>query len=59
MADDGLPADLRARVEAGVAERNAQRASERFFACPICGQAVDRENFRAVLHHDEKPHQPL
>lgn len=58
MADDGLPADLRARVEAGAAELKAQREQDRFFVCSVCGQRVDREDFRAVLYHDEKPHQP-
>jgi hypothetical protein len=58
MADDGLPADLHDRVEATMAERKAQRDHDRFFSCPVCGQRVDREDFRAVLYHDEKPHQP-
>lgn len=59
MADDGLPADLRERIETRLAERRAQRDHDRFFVCAICGQRVDREDFRAVLHHDEEPHKPL
>jgi hypothetical protein len=56
MADDGLPNDLRDRVEATMAERRALREQDRFFTCPVCSQNVDREDFRAVLHHDDKPH---
>lgn len=50
---------MRDRVEATMAERKAQRDHDRFFSCAVCGQRVDREDFRAVLYHDEKPHQPL
>jgi hypothetical protein len=59
MADDGLPIDLRDRVEAELAERQASREVDRFFCCPVCGQSVDRQDFRAVLHHDASPHKPL
>jgi len=59
MADDGLPIDLRDRVEAELAERQALREIDRFFSCPVCGQSVDRQDFRAVLHHDASPHKPL
>jgi len=59
MADDGLPADLHERVEATMAERKVQRDHDRFFVCPVCAQRVDRNDFRAVLYHDEKPHTQL
>ena len=35
-----------------------KRAPDRFFACKVCGQSVDRLNLEAVFHHDDKPHLP-
>jgi len=59
MADDGLPADLRERVETAISEQQELRERDRYFECPVCSQRVDRQDFRAVLHHDERPHGPL
>ena len=33
-------------------------ASEHYFACPACGQAVDRRNLDEVLYHAQDGHRP-
>ena len=39
----------------------AQPASElgHFYLCKACGQPVDKRDLGAVLHHDERGHEPL
>ncbi|ESY49582.1 hypothetical protein X744_32215 [Mesorhizobium sp. LNJC372A00] len=32
---------------------------EHFHACPICGQQVDRHDFRQVMWHEQPDHEPL
>ena len=33
--------------------------AEHFYACPVCGQAVDKRDLFAVLHHEQEEHEPL
>ncbi len=30
-----------------------------FYACPACGQPVDKRDLAAVMHHEEVGHAPL
>ncbi|MER9625076.1 hypothetical protein NKI98_27170 [Mesorhizobium sp. M0222] len=32
---------------------------EHFHVCPICGQQVDRRDFRQVMWHEQPDHEPL
>jgi hypothetical protein len=33
--------------------------AEHFFTCAACGQAVDKRDLFAVLHHELEGHEPL
>jgi hypothetical protein len=33
--------------------------SEHFYICEACGQAVDKRDLHAVLHHEAEGHEPL
>jgi hypothetical protein len=33
--------------------------ADHFYACTACGQAVDKRDLGAVLHHEEPGHAPL
>jgi hypothetical protein len=33
--------------------------SEHFYVCKACGQAVDKRDLFAVLHHEAEGHKPL
>jgi len=39
----------------------AEPADERehFYTCAVCGQAVDKRDLHAVLHHEQPEHEPL
>lgn len=43
----------------GVERKAPERASDRDFTCPVCGQVVDRQNLAHMDHHTEHPHEPL
>ncbi|MER8432997.1 hypothetical protein [Mesorhizobium caraganae] len=32
---------------------------DHFHTCPICGQKVDRRDFRQVMWHEQPDHEPL
>ncbi|RWN99366.1 hypothetical protein [Mesorhizobium sp.] len=32
---------------------------EHFYACPTCGQLVDRRDLRQVIWHEQPGHEPL
>ncbi|ARP64357.1 hypothetical protein A9K65_013940 [Mesorhizobium sp. WSM1497] len=32
---------------------------DRFHECPLCGQQVDRRDFRQVMWHEQPDHEPL
>jgi hypothetical protein len=36
-----------------------KRAVGRDFACPVCGQMLDRLNLAQMDHHTDQPHEPL
>jgi hypothetical protein len=33
--------------------------SEHFYVCDACGQAVDKRDLFAVLHHEQEEHEPF
>ena len=32
---------------------------DHFHTCPICGQQVDRRDFRQIMWHEQPDHEPL
>jgi DNA ligase D-like protein (predicted ligase) len=59
-ARDEITRPPRRRTVVGtVAAPDLQNEIDHFFACPNCGQNVDRRDLGAVLHHQEPEHCPL
>ncbi len=46
-------------VEAAEGQESLTRSGENYYACPTCGQAVDRRHLDEVLHHCREGHRPL
>jgi len=38
---------------------DAERDTGSFYACPTCGQAVDKRDVEQVLHHSVPGHEPI
>ena len=46
-------------IEAADGQESLTRCGEHYYACPTCGQAVDRRHLDEVLHHCREGHRPL
>ncbi|MER8550843.1 hypothetical protein NKH69_09000 [Mesorhizobium sp. M0976] len=52
-------ADLGPRISGKPYGKKPTNGHDHFHTCPICGQQVDRRDFRQVMWHEQADHEPL